>query len=282
MKQELPVTHIRPQKSWFELGWGDVWQYRDLVAIFVRRDIVATYKQTVLGPLWYFISPILTTFIFTFVFGSVAKIPTSNIPGPVFYLSGLTLWNYFQSCFTGASSTFTANAALFGKVYFPRLASPLALVISNLVKFGIQFSILIAFSFIYHAKGAFVWSPDLHILLLPVLVALMALLGLGAGILISSLTTKYRDLAILVSFGTGLLMYITPVIYPMEALPIQGAWIIGLNPISPLVESFRTCFLGVGELSWGGLAYSGGFTLVLLVMGSLLFNRTEKSFMDTV
>lgn len=277
----MHTTLIVPKNS-FRLGWKDVWEYRDLVMIFVRRDLVATYKQTVLGPLWFFISPILTTLTFTFVFSGIAKISTGGTPPPLFYLSGLALWNYFSSSFTGTANTFVANANIFGKVYFPRLALPLSLVISNLVRFGIQLAILLAAVLYYVLAGKFVWQPGWALLLLPVVVVLMALLGLGSGILVSSLTTKYRDLSILVTFGVGLLMYVTPVIYPLDALPPKARLIVQLNPISPLIETFRTALLGVGEIHYGPLTYSAGFALLILLLGSLVFNRIEKSFMDTV
>lgn len=278
----MDIIIIEPKKSWFSLGWKDLWGYRDLIAIFIRRDIVATYKQTVLGPLWFFISPILTTLIFTFVFSNVARIGTSNIPPILFYLSGLTLWNYFSTCFTGTANTFVANSAVFGKVYFPRLVIPISLVISNLVKLGIQLLVLITAIIYYSIKKDFEWQLGPSILALPIIVVLMALLSLGGGILISSLTTKYRDLSILVSFGIGLLMYVTPVIYPMETIPEKIRWIVSLNPISPLIDSFRVAALGQGQLDWAGLGYSSAATAVLLIIGSLLFNRVEKTFMDTV
>lgn len=278
----MDIIIIEPKKSWFSLGWKDLWGYRDLIAIFIRRDIVATYKQTVLGPLWFFISPILTTLIFTFVFSNVARIGTSNIPPILFYLSGLTLWNYFSTCFTGTANTFVANSAVFGKVYFPRLVIPISLVISNLVKFGIQLLVLVTAIVYYSIKKDFEWQLGPSILALPIIVVLMALLSLGGGILISSLTTKYRDLSILVSFGIGLLMYVTPVIYPMESIPEKIRWIVSLNPISPLIDSFRAAALGQGQLDWAGLGYSAAATAVLLIIGSLLFNRVEKTFMDTV
>lgn len=282
MEKNLQITVIESQNRRFGLGWKEVWQYRDLVLIFIRRDIVSTYKQTILGPLWFIISPILTTLIFSFVFGEIAGIGTQGMPKSIFYLSGLSIWNYFSGCFTGTSSTFVNNAQIFGKVYFPRLAVPLSLVISNLVKFFIQMIVLIAVVAYHVYRGTFVWSPGPEVLLFPIVVITMALLGLGSGILVSSLTTKYRDIAILVSFGIGLLMYVTPVIYPMEALPGKARWIVALNPISPLVEIFRTSFLGVGSVDWNGLFYSMGCTVVLLVLGSIFFNKVERSFMDTV
>lgn len=278
----MDVIIIEPKKSWFSLGWKEIWGYRDLISIFIRRDIVATYKQTILGPLWFFISPILTTLIFTFVFSNVARIGTGNVPPVLFYLSGLTLWNYFSSCFTGTANTFVANSAVFGKVYFPRLVIPISLVMSNLVKFGIQFIVLLVAIVYYVLQEGFEWQVSYSLAMLPLIVLLMALLSLGGGILISSLTTKYRDLSILVTFGIGLLLYITPVIYPMESIPEKMRWVVELNPISPLIDSFRVAILGAGQLDWPGLLYSTCITAALLVGGSLLFNRVEKTFMDTV
>jgi len=276
------ITKILPTSKWWELGWKELWDYRDLIAIFTRRDLVATYKQTVLGPLWFVISPLLTTVIFNFVFGTMAGLGTPGMPGPVFYLSGLVLWNYFQACFTGTSNTFVSNAHLFGKVYFPRLAVPLALVFSNLLRFFIHFSILLAMAGVYVWNGSFIWNIGVEFLLVPILIILMAFLSLGLGILISSLTTKYRDMSILVSFGTGLLMYITPVIYPLESLGGKALILVKLNPITPLIESFRTVVLGVGNIPWDGLVYTSVFTLVVLLLGSVVFNRVQRSFMDTV
>jgi len=282
MEEKLRITVIEPRSRWFELGWKDVWEYRDLVLIFVRRDLVSTYKQTILGPLWFVISPIITTLIFSFIFGQIAGMGTQGMPKSIFYLSGLTIWNYFSGCLTGTSNTFVGNAHIFGKVYFPRLAVPVSLVISNLVKFFIQMGVLLVVVIYHVGMGNFTWHVGPGLLMFPVVVVVMALLGLGAGILISSLTTKYRDMAILVTFGIGLLMYVTPVIYPMEELPPAARGIVALNPISPLVEMFRTSFLGVGDMDWNGFLYSLSCTLVLLLVGSALFNKVEKSFMDTV
>jgi lipopolysaccharide transport system permease protein len=276
------VTRILPGSKWFDLGWKELWAYRDLIAIFIRRDLVATYKQTVLGPLWFVISPLLTTVIFNFVFGQMAGLKTSGMPGPLFYLSGLVLWNYFQSSFTGTSNTFVANAHLFGKVYFPRLAVPIALIFSNLMKFFIHFSIMLIMALVYLYNGSFQWSIGPQFVFVPLLILLMALLSMGLGILISSLTTKYRDMAILVSFGTGLLMYITPVIYPLDSLGGKALILVKLNPITPLIEAFRTSVLGVGQMPWEGLLYTSIFTLIVLLLGSVVFNRVQRSFMDTV
>lgn len=271
---------IQPKKSVFQLNLSEIWNYRDLIWIFVRRDIVSVYKQTVLGPLWFFLGPIFTVFTFVFVFNQIAKISTDNIPAPLFYLAGTTLWNYFQACITGTSSTFISNANIFGKVYFPRLVSPISMVISNLLKFGIQLLMFLCFWFYYLSQGTI--HPNAYIALLPLLVLLMGGMALGVGIIISSLTTKYRDLSYFIGFGITLIMYATPVIYPVSAIPEMYKPFVIYNPIAPIIETFRYGFTGSGYFSWNGLIYSSVFTLVVLVIGTVLFNKIERTFMDTV
>jgi lipopolysaccharide transport system permease protein len=247
----------------------------------VRRDFVSVYKQTILGPLWYLIQPLLTTITFTVIFGSIAKLPTDGLPQFLFYMSGTVIWTYFAECLTKTSNTFVNNAQLFGKVYFPRLAVPVSILISNLITFGIQFAFFLAFMGFF-ALGGSVIHPNWWILFSPVLILMMAGLGLGFGIIISSLTTKYRDLRFLVQFGVQLLMYATPVIYPASSIPERFQWVIKLNPMTPIVETFRYAFLGAGSVHLLDLLYSFGFMLVAVVIGAVMFNRVEATFMDTV
>lgn len=272
---------IRPQRAWWDLRLGELWQYRDLVMLFVWRDFVAYYKQTILGPLWYLIQPILTTVVFTVIFGNIAQLSTDGLPPFLFYLAGNTVWSYFAACLTSTSNTFTSNAGLFGKVYFPRLAIPLSIVISNIISFGIRMFVFLGFLIYFMAAGADV-RPNWWILLLPVLLFIMAGLGLGLGIIVSSLTTKYRDLQQLVTFGVQLLMYATPVIYPLSS--IEGSWrpLILANPMTPVVEIFRLAFLGTSAISPTYLLYSLALVFVVLLIGVLIFNRVENNFMDTV
>jgi ABC-type polysaccharide/polyol phosphate export systems, permease component len=272
---------ISPQRGWFDLHLDDLWRYRDLVKLFVWRDFVAGYKQTILGPLWYVIQPILNTVVFTVIFGNIAKLSTDGVSPFLFYLAGNTIWSYFSGCFLATSNTFVSNAAIFGKVYFPRLSAPVSVVISNLISFAIRFGVFLAFwvYFLFTSPGL---HANLWALMLPVLLLLMAGMGLGFGIIISSLTTKYRDLQQLVSFGVQLLMYATPVIYPIST--VTGVWrkLILANPMTPIVEVFRLGFLDTSALNPIWLLYSAGFTLVVLFIGLMLFNHTEASFMDTV
>lgn len=273
---------IKPHTRWWDLHLEDVWRYRDLLWLFVRRDFVAGYKQTILGPLWFFIQPLLTTIMFTVIFSGVARIPTDGLPPMLFYLAGTTAWNYFSTCLTSTSNTFVANAGLFGKVYFPRLVVPLSIVISNLIQFLIQFLLFLGFFAWFSLVGVALQPNAILILVLtPALLALMGLLGLGVGITISSLTTKYRDLARLVTFGVQLMMYATPVIYPMSAIPGKYRWLIQCNPMSAIIESFRAIYLG-GTVPWFALGLSTIFTLAILAIGVVLFNKVEKTFMDTV
>ncbi len=272
---------IQPSTGLLDIKLREVWQYRDLLMMFVRRDFVATYKQTILGPLWFFIQPLLTTFTFMVVFGTIAGISTDGIPMMVFYMSGITLWNYFAECLNKTATVFRDNAGIFGKVYFPRLIMPLSIVVSNLVRLGIQLLLFVGVWCYYLFVGNQV-HPNIFLLLIPYLIFLMALIGLGAGMLISALTTKYRDLVFLLSFGVQLLMYATPVIYSMNSLPAKYAWIIKANPLSAIVETFRYAFTGSGSFSWNSLAYSSCSAVILLVLGIIVFNKVEKSFMDTV
>lgn len=271
---------ISPKKSLFHLNLRELWDYRDLVWIFVKRDIISVYKQTLFGPIWFFLGPIFTVLTFTFVFSGIAHISTDNIPAPLFYLAGTTMWNYFQSCFTGTSSTFVSNASIFGKVFFPRLISPISLILSNLLKFSIQLLMFLFFWVYYWHEGSI--SPNYYLLLLPLLIILMGGIALGTGIIVSALTTKYRDLNYFISFGISLLMYATPVIYPVSAIPALYKPLVIYNPISPIIETFRFGFTGSGYFSWGGLLYSSLFMSVILIIGILLFNKIERTFMDTV
>lgn len=272
---------IRPRTGWFDLHLADLWRHRDLVLLFVRRDFVATYKQTILGPLWFIIQPLLTTLTFTLIFGNIAKLSTDGLPKLLFYLSGITSWAYFSDCLMKTSETFNSNANLFGKVYFPRLAVPLSIVISNLIKFGIQLALFLGFYFYFLSQG-FAIRPTRALMLLPVLILMMAALGLGSGMIVSSLTTRYRDLRFLVQFGTQLLMYSTPVIFPLSKLPEQYRWIVLANPMTPVIETFRYAFMGTGTFSWTYLGISAAVTVVILVLGIVLFSHVEKTFVDTV
>ncbi len=272
---------IKPKRSLWEVNLKELWEYRDLLYLLVRRDFVAKYKQTILGPLWFLLQPFLTTVLFTFVFGHIAKIPTDGLPHILFYMAGIVIWNYFSKSLTATSNTFVGNAGLFGKVYFPRLIIPLSIVVSNLFQFFIQFLLLLFFMAYYYFLGV-----RLHltwfVLILPYLIILAAGLGLGFGILISSLTTKYRDLSHLVGFGMQLWMYITPIVYPLSKVPPKYAWIVALNPMTPIVEGFRKAILGVGTVNFWQLLYSTGFMIFMLIIGVLIFNKVEQNFMDTV
>ena len=272
---------IRPQNPWFDLRLDELWRARDLVAIFVWRDFVATYKQTILRPLWYLIQPLLTTLTFTVIFGNLAGLATDGLPQFLFYMAGTVIWNYFSTCLTKTSNTFTANSGLFGKVYFPRLAVPLSILISNMVTFAIQFVQFLGFMLYFWFTGVSI-HPNAWVLLTPVLLLMMAGLGLGFGIIISSLTTRYRDLQYLVTFGVQLLMYAAPVIYPLSTVPSQYRWLIMANPMTPIIESFRYAFLGAGTVDVLHLGYAFAFMIVTLVTGLLIFNQVERTFMDTV
>lgn len=272
---------ITPQKSLFDLKLKEVWRYRDLTMLFVRRDIVAQYKQTILGPLWYFIQPLFTTIVFTVVFGNIAGISTDGIPPMLFYLAGVTNWNYFAECLNKTATTFKDNQSIFGKVYFPRLVVPISIVTSNLLKYGIQLIMFLGFYFYFLVKSTAI-QPNAYALLFPLIVVLLAGLGLGFGLLITSMTTKYRDLVFLLQFGVQLAMYATPVIYPLSEIPAQYQWVSIINPMTAVIETFKYGFLGQGTFSWGALSYSFGFMIAILLAGIAVFNRTEKNFMDTV
>src|SRR5258706_10536229 len=273
---------IEPPRNWFDLRLGELWHYKDLVLLFVRRDFVSVYKQTILGPLWYLIQPLLTTITFTVIFGSIASLPTDGLPQFLFYMSGTVVWSYFAACLTKTSETFVQNANLFGKVYFPRLAVPVSILISSMVTFLIQFAMFLLFVLYFVLRGTVVQPNWLWIALSPLLILMMAGLGLGFGIIVSSLTTKYRDLRFLVTFGVQLLMYATPVIYPVSSIPTRFQWIIQANPMTSIVEAFRFAFLGAGSVDINHLLYSFGFMLVVVIAGSIVFNRVEQTFMDTV
>lgn len=272
---------ISSKRSFVELKLKDVWEYRDLLVLLVRRDFVSFYKQTILGPLWFFLQPLFTTVIFTFVFGKLAGISTDGLPGPLFYMAGITAWTYFSDCFLKTSSVFRDNADIFSKVYFPRIVVPLSVVVSNLVRFTIQLLVFVAVLLYYLFNDNRV-QPNGYILLFPLLVILMAAMGLGAGMTVSALTTKYRDLAFLLSFGLQLIMYATTVIVPFSAAPDKYKWIIRLNPMTPVLETFRYGFLGKGNFGWGYLAYTAAFALVILTTGVVIFTKAEKNFVDTV
>lgn len=280
-KQKWTET-ILPKRSLFDLRLKEVWHYRDLLTMFVRRDFLATYKQTILGPLWFIIQPILTTLMFTVVFGNFAKISTDGQPKVLFYLAGITIWNYFSESFNKTSTVFTANASIFGKVYFPRLIVPLSIVTSGLIRFAIQFALFMAFLLFYFFKPGSMIHPNSMAFLTPLLLIFMAGFALGTGIVISAMTTKYRDFTYLVTFGVTLLMYATPVIYPVSSLASKYRVIAMANPLSSIVETFRYGWLGSGTFSWGALLYSFTFMFLLLSIGIIVFNKVEKTFMDTV
>jgi lipopolysaccharide transport system permease protein len=273
---------IGPKSRLLELKLGELWRYRDLIGLFVWRDFVSVYKQTILGPLWYVIQPLLTTVVFTIIFGKVAAIPTDGIPPVLFYMAGIVFWRYFSDCLTKTSNTFVGNAHIFGKVYFPRLTVPVSVVISNLIGLAIQLILFLAFWVYYMAQSdAIVFHPE-YLALLPVLVVQMGILGLGFGIIVSSLTTKYRDLTQLVGFGVQLWMYATPIVYPMSMIPESWRWLVALNPMSPVIEIFKYSFLGNGIVEMHYWAVSLCVTAIVFIFGVILFNRVEKSFMDTV
>ena len=272
---------ITPHSNLFDLRLDEIWQYRDLLVLFVRRDFVAKYKQTILGPIWFFIQPIFQTIVLAIVFGGMAGLSTDGVPPMLFYLAGITAWNYFANCLRTTSNTFTANASLFGKVYFPRAITPLSVVISNLIQFGIGL-LLFLLLYAFYAFGDYIPRLNPTLFLLPLLVLLMGVMGLGAGMLVSALTTRYRDLQYLVEFGVQLLMYATPVILPLSAVPAKYQPIMLANPMTGIVETVKYGFFGTGTFSWALLSYSAGFTIAIFVLGLVVFNRTEKNFMDTV
>ena len=280
--EHLPETHsITPRKSLFDLRLNEIWHYRDLFILFIKRDITVTYKQTVLGPLWFFIQPLLTTLMFLLVFGRIAGISTGGVPPILFYLGGITIWNYFSESLRLTSDTFVKNSGLFGKVYFPRIVTPLSIVSSNLVKFSIQFILFMGVFFYYYLTNDSI-QPNFTLFFLPVYILILAIMSLGFGLIISAMTTKYRDLTFLIQFGIQLWMYITPVIYPISQIPEKYRWVIMVNPVSSVVEAFKYGFTGSGDFYLKGIIYSAVFALVLFIISVAIFNRTEKTFMDTV
>ncbi len=272
---------IRPARGWLCIDLAGLWAYRDLVLLLVRRDFVAQYKQTLLGPLWYVLQPLLTTLIYTVIFGHVAGLSTDGLPKVLFYLSGVVAWRYFADCLVKTSDVFRANAAIFGKVYFPRLAVPVSIVISNLTSFALHFGIFLCVMAYYALNGQAV-GPTWAAWLFPLLLGIIAALGLGCGILVSSLTTRYRDLSFLVGFGVQLFMYATPVIYPLSMVPERYRWVMELNPMTAVIEACRFAFLGTGSFSWAGLGQSAATALAVLALGLAVFGRVEKNFMDTI
>ncbi len=272
---------IRPKRHWLDLQLGELWRFRDLIALFVWRDFVTYYKQTILGPLWFLIQPVLTTLTFTVIFGKLAGLSTDGLPQFLFYMAGTVGWSYFSACLIKTSDTFKANAGIFGKVYFPRLTVPISILISNLITLAIQFALFLCFMAYFGLRGADI-RPNVWIFLTPLLLFLMAGLGLGFGIIVSSLTTRYRDLQFLVNFGVQLWMYATPVIYPLSQVPEKYRWIILANPMTPILETIRYAYLGAGLVSGTHLLYSFIAMIVVLIIGILIFNRVERTFMDTV
>jgi lipopolysaccharide transport system permease protein len=275
------TTVIHPKRPWWDLGLGELWQYRDLITLWVRREFVALYRQTVLGPLWHVIPTTISSGVFTLIFSNFAKIPTDGTPPFLFYMAGNTLWMYFSSCISTTSNTFGANVGIFGKVYFPRLAMPVASIISGLIAFSVRFGVFLAFWLYFLLIGAAV-KPNLWILLLPVLLLIVACMGLGMGILISALSTKYRDFQQLLGVGLQLFMYVTPIIYPLSQVPDHLRWVSLLNPLTAVFETFRLAFLGTSAISPIYLIYSAFFTAAILLVSVVLFNRAEKTFLDTI
>jgi len=273
---------IKPTSGLLELNLKELWDYRDLIYMYIKRDIVTFYKQTIMGPLWFVIQPVLTTIMFMFVFGNLAGLSTDGIPQPLFYFSGIILWNYFADCLTRNSKIFIENQAVFGKVYFPRLVVPISITVSNLVRFFIQFIIFVFIYLYYFFQSESIVNPNIYLVLLPALIIIAAGLSLGFGIIFSSLTTKYRDLTFLLQFGVQLWMYITPVIYPLNSIPANKHWLIVLNPMTSIIETFKFAAIGQGVFSWFHLLYSFIFMIVLLFVGIVIFNKVEKTFMDTV
>lgn len=282
-EQEYWTTVIKPKEKLLSVDLGEVWKFRDLMLLFVKRNIITQYKQTILGPLWYLIQPLMTTVMYMVVFGGIAKISTDGLPQPLFYLAGISFWQYFADCLNKTSNTFVSNAGIFGKVYFPRLVSPLSDVISNLVRFGIQFGLFLCVYAYYQIFTDVTIHTNWYALLVPVLVVMLAGLALGFGILFSSMTTKYRDLQLLLSFFVSLWMYATPVIYPLSTITNEKIRLaMMLNPLTGIVEFFKYGMLGVGAHEWWMLGYSFGFMVVLLAIGIVVFNKVQRSFMDTV
>ncbi|NDW17548.1 ABC transporter permease [Dysgonomonas sp. 216] len=283
-KEEQWDIVIKPEGRRFSLNLSEVWRYRDLLMMYIRRDIVVVYKQTILGPLWFIIQPVFTTVMFMFVFGGIAGISTDGLPQPLFYMAGILCWNYFSECLTRSSSTFMTNAGVFSKVYFPRLVVPFSVAVSNLFKFFIQFFLFISLYIYFVVDGAAV-GVNTYALLFPLLILMLGSLGLGFGIIISSLTNKYRDLAILFTFAVQLWMYITPVIYPLSVMKERYAewmWVVQMNPLTSIIEAFKYGFLGTGTFTWFSLLYSFAFSVIILIIGSWVFNKVERKFVDVV
>lgn len=280
--QEYWDIIILPKRNLLSINFKDIWKYRDLLIMFVKRDFVTIYKQTILGPLWFFIQPIFTALIYTFIFGKMAGISTDGLPKILFYMSGTIFWNYFADCFNKTATVFRDNQNIFGKVYFPRLITPLSIIISSLLKLAIQLLLFIAILTYYFSFTDLHLTLQLEILLFPLLIILMGALALGFGLIITSLTTKYRDLVFLLQFGVQLLMYATPVIYPLSSIPENYKWLIVLNPMTSIIETFRYGILGVGSFSWIYLGYTLAFSIVILMIGIIIYNKTEKDFMDTI
>lgn len=278
------LYEISPKRRLIDLNFKEIWSYRDLLILFVKRNIVTVYKQTILGPLWYFIQPMFTAITFTLVFNNIANINTGSIPPFLFNLTGITAWNYFSQCLTGTSTTFRTHAGIFGKVYFPRVIMPLSNVITNLFKFVIQLGVLIIVYLYVWYNGAEV-SPNEYLILFPIYILIMAFLGLGAGMIISAFTTKYRDLSVLVGFATSLLVYFSAVPYPLsevsQKLP-EWDWLVKYNPLTQVIEGFRFMVLDSGTFSWSGFFYTLIISISLFLIGLIIFNRTEKNFIDTV
>ena len=272
---------ISPKRHLLDINLHEIWDYKYLIYLFVRRDLVARYKQTILGPLWFFINPIFTTVMYVIVFGNIANLSTDGAPQIPFYLSGVILWNYFSTCLNSTSNVFRGNASIFGKVYFPRLVMPIAIVTSNLMQFIVQFVLFIGFLLYYLIVDQNV-HPNLWVLATPFLIVLMAAFAMGTGMIFSSMTTKYKDLSMLLSFGISLYMYVTPVVYPVSSMPEKYRWIADLNPLTGIFECFKYAYLGVGDFNSKMLVYSTVFIAIILMIGTIIFNKVEKSFMDTV
>jgi lipopolysaccharide transport system permease protein len=279
--KQVWTEEIKAENSLFSINFIELWHYRDLLLMLLKRDFITFYKQTILGPIWFFVQPILTSLIYIIIFGQVAKLSTDGVPQLVFYLSGITIWNYFSDSLLKTSSVFQSNASIFGKVYFPRLIMPLSIVFSNLLKFAIQFGLFIAIVLYYTFVEKSI-QPNLWILMTPILILLMASFALGLGMIFSSMTTKYKDLNFLLTFGIQLFMYATPVVYPISAMPERFKWIVELNPLTGIFECFRYAYLGTGHFEPLSLLYTSMFTIILLFLGTIIFNKVEKSFMDTV
>lgn len=279
-EQEWDII-ITSKKSWFDLQLNQIWSYRDLLMLFVKRDIISFYKQTVFGPLWYFIQPVFTTIVFTFVFGKLANLSTDGLPEPLFYLAGITSWNYFSDCLLKTSTTFRDNAGVFGKVYFPRVIIPLSIVLSNLLRFCIQLMLFFGM-IIYYSYNGFEFNLTWQILLFPIFVLLMAMQGLGFGMIITAMTTKYRDLIFLVNFGIQLMMYTTTVIYPLSSLNGKLFWIVALNPMTFIIEGIKSSTLGIGMITLNSFSYVTIMSIFIFSLGYLIFNKVEKTFVDTI